>query len=70
LSYKTVLLGLDGPAGDAHEDPTPLSYIEYRNQQALRAWRERAAKARATVPERRRSWLSAFRWADSAELIR
>ena len=74
MSYKAVLLGRHGlarEARDAREEPAPLSYIDCRNQDALRAWRERYARpAAASVPERPRSWRSALRWADADVLIR
>ena len=71
MSYKTVLLGRHGSVREAREDPTPLSYIDCRNQEALRAWRKRyAQEPREPVPERRRTWLSALRRADSVALNR
>ena len=71
VKYKTVLLGRHGAAADAQDEPTPLSYLDCRNQDALRAWRERSTRgAPETVTARKRSWLAAFGWADSAGLLR
>ena len=71
MSYKTVLLGRNGAANDAWEEPTPLSYLDFRNREALRAWRERSTpdplRSRAG---RKRSWLSALGWSDSVALPR
>jgi hypothetical protein len=71
VKYKTVLLGRHDAMNDHREDPSPLTYIGIRNQEALRAWRERAAQGSGAAPlrkttERRRSWLASFGWADSA----
>ena len=71
MSYKAVLLGRHGLAREAREEPAPLSYIDCRNQDALRAWRERYARPPGErVRERPRGWLSALRWADVGILIR
>ena len=55
----------------SREEPAPLSYIACRNQEALRAWRERCARTPGDMaPPRRRSWLFTWRWTDPAPLIR
>lgn len=71
MSYKAVLLGCHGSTHEAREEPAPLSYLDCRNQDALRAWRERYARLPGErVPARPRTWLSALRWADAGLLIR
>jgi len=71
LSYKNVLLGRHGAAKDARDETASLSYLDCRNQDALRAWRERSTRdPRDSGSSRKRSWLSAFGWPDSAGLLR
>ena len=71
MSDKTDLFGRHGSVRDASEEQGALSYTEYRNQQALRAWRERCARALGeATPARRRTWLFAWRSTDSAAPIR
>jgi len=63
VSYKNVLLGRHEAAMESRDEPAPLSYMDLRNQESLRAWRQRCAG----MPElasryRRRFWLmSLFR---------
>lgn len=54
MSYKTVLLGRYVAALESQDEPAPLSYIDLRNQESLRAWRQRCAAAAGFENRRRR----------------
>lgn len=59
VSYKNVLLGRHCALQDSGDDPAPLRYDDWRNYDALRAWRRRYDErcVRPSSPPRR-SWLS------------
>ena len=68
MSYKNVLIGRHGAA---QEEFAPLSCIDIRNREALRAWRERCIGAPVELrSEPRRSWLASLISADSASSLR
>lgn len=71
MSYRNVLIGRYGAAQEAQEESAPLSYIDIRNREALRAWRERCIEGpieSRTGP--RRSWLVSLIWTDSGSPLR
>lgn len=71
MSYKSLLLGRYDSVLDEFDEPAPLNYMDYRNQEALRAWRERYSHPPAdTRMSARRTWLSSLRWTAPAALVR
>ncbi len=67
VSYKSVLLGSSRAHVSGLEEIGPLTPLELRNRESLRAWRERALQPHPDAPlNPRRSWLASFGWADSA----
>jgi hypothetical protein len=67
VSYKSVLIGRHVAALESREEPTPLNYIDLRNQESLRAWRRRCAGVPDLEDQRRsRFFLSALFRSDVA----
>jgi hypothetical protein len=66
VSYKNVLLGRHVAALESKDEPAMLNYIDLRNQEALRAWRQRCAAIPGLDNRyRRRFWFKGLFRTDS-----
>lgn len=69
VSYRNILLGRHEAAMESRDEPALLNYMDLRNQESLRMWRQRCAAVPGVENRRhRRFWLMTLFRADNARL--